>query len=146
MTMATVRDILSRKGTDVVSVPPTATVLEAARRMNERCIGGVVVLAEGVLVGIFTERDVLRRVVVPERPPGGTTVAEVMTTPVTTCSSATTVEQCAELMTGGRIRHLPVVDDGVLSGIVTIGDLLAFQVRDQEATIQYMNNLVYDVR
>jgi CBS domain-containing protein len=144
--MATVRDILSRKGTDVVSVPPTATVLEAARRMNERSIGGVVVLADGVLVGIFTERDVLRRVVVPERPPGGTTVAEVMTTPVTTCRSTTPVEQCAELMTGRRIRHLPVVDDGVLSGIVTIGDLLAFQVRDQEATIQYMNNLVYDVR
>ena len=71
--MATVRDILSRKGTEVVSVPPTATVLEAARRMNERSIGGVVVLADGVLAGIFTERDVLRRVVVPERPPGGTT-------------------------------------------------------------------------
>ena len=144
--MATVRDILSRKGTDVVSVPPTATVLDAARRMNERGIGGVVVLADGVLVGIFTERDVLRRVVVPMRPPGGTTVAEVMTTPVTTCGSATPIEQCAELMTGRRIRHLPVMDDGVLSGIVTIGDLLAFQVRDQEATIQYMNNLVYDVR
>ena len=144
--MATVRDILSRKGTDVVSVPPTATVLEAARRMNERGIGGVLVLADGVLAGIFTERDVLRRVVVPGRPPGGTTVAEVMTTPVTTCSSTTRIEQCAELMTGQRIRHLPVMDDGLLAGIVTIGDVLAFQVRDQEATIQYMNNLVYDVR
>ena len=144
--MATVRDILSRKGTDVVSVPPTATVLEAAQRMNQRAIGGVVVLADGVLAGIFTERDVLRRVVVPGRPPGGTTVAEVMTTPVTTCSAATTIEQCAELMTGRRIRHLPVVDDGVLGGVVTIGDVLAYQLRDQEATIQYMNNLVYDVR
>ena len=114
--MATVRDILSRKGTEVVSVPPTATVLEAARRMNERSIGGVVVLADGVLAGIFTERDVLRRVVVPERPPGGTTVAEVMTTPVTTCSSSTRIEECAALMTDRRIRHLPVVDDGVLGG------------------------------
>jgi CBS domain-containing protein len=146
MTMATVRDILSRKGTEVVSVPPTATVLEAARRMNERSIGGVAVLADGVLAGIFTERDVLRRVVVPGRPPGGTTVAEVMTTPVTTCTSNTRIEECAELMTSRRIRHLPVVDDGVVGGIVTIGDLLAFQVRDQQATIQYMNNLVYDVR
>jgi CBS domain-containing protein len=146
MTMATVRDILSRKGTDVVSVPPTATVLEAAQRMNERGIGGVVVLANGVLAGIFTERDVLRRVVVPGRPPGGTTVAEVMTTPVTTCGATTPVEKCAELMTERRIRHLPVVDDGVLGGVVTIGDLLAYQLRDQEATIQYMNNMVYDVR
>ena len=144
--MATVRDILSRKGTDVVSVPPTATVLEAAQRMNERGIGGVVVLADGVLAGIFTERDVLRRVVVPGRPPGGTTVAEVMTTPVTTCGATTPIEKCAELMTGRRIRHLPVVDEGVLGGMVTIGDVLAYQLRDQEATIQYMNNLVYDVR
>lgn len=144
--MATVRDILSRKGTDLVSVPPTATVLEAARRMNERSIGGVVVLAEGVLAGIFTERDVLRRVVVPGRPPAGTTVAEVMTTPVTTCSSTTKIEECAELMTSRRIRHLPVMDDGVLGGMVTIGDVLAFQVRDQETTIQHMTNMVYDVR
>ena len=144
--MATVRDILSRKGTEVVSVPPTATVHEAARRMNERSIGGLAVLADGVLTGIFTERDVLRRVVVPGRPPAGTTVAEVMTTPVITCSASTRIEQCAELMTSRRIRHLPVVDDGVLGGIVTIGDLLAFQLRDQQATIEYMNNLVYDVR
>jgi CBS domain-containing protein len=146
MTMATVRDILSRKGTDLVSVPPTATVLEAARRMNERSIGGVVVLADGVLAGIFTEREVLRRVVVPGRPPAGTTVAEVMTTPVTTCSSTTKIEECAELMTSRRIRHLPVMDDGVLGGMVTIGDVLAFQVRDQETTIQHMTNMVYDVR
>jgi CBS domain-containing protein len=146
MTMATVRDILSRKGTEVVSVPPTATVHEAARRMNERSIGGLAVLADGVLTGIFTERDVLRRVVVPGRPPAGTTVAEVMTTPVITCSASTRIEECAELMTSRRIRHLPVMDDGVLGGIVTIGDLLAFQLRDQQATIEYMNNLVYDVR
>jgi CBS domain-containing protein len=146
MTMATVRDILSRKGTEVVSVPPTATVHEAARRMNERSIGGLAVLADGVLTGVFTERDVLRRVVVPGRPPAGTTVAEVMTTPVITCSASTRIEECAELMTSRRIRHLPVVDDGVLGGIVTIGDLLAFQLRDQQATIEYMNNLVYDVR
>ena len=144
--MATVRDILSRKGTEVVSVSPTATVHEAARRMNERSIGGLVVLADGVLTGIFTERDVLRRVVVPGRPPAGTTVAEVMTTPVITCSASTRIEECAELMTSRRIRHLPVVDDGALGGMVTIGDLLAFQLRDQQATIEYMNNLVYDVR
>jgi CBS domain-containing protein len=114
--------------------------------MNERSIGGLVVLADGVLTGIFTERDVLRRVVVPGRPPGGTTVAEVMTTPVITCSASTRIEECAELMTSRRIRHLPVVDDGALGGMVTIGDLLAFQLRDQQATIEYMNNLVYDVR
>ena len=140
--MATVRDILSRKGTEVVSVPPTATVLEAARRMNERSIGGVVVLADGMLAGIFTERDVLRRVVVPERPPGGTTVAEVMTTPVTTCSSSTRIEECAALMTDRRIRHAPVVEDGALVGMISIGDLVKFISKKQSFQIQYLTDYI----
>jgi CBS domain-containing protein len=144
--MATVRDILSRKGSDLVSVPPSATVLEAARLMNERSIGGLAVLAGGTLVGIFTERDVLRRIVVPGHDPAATTVGEVMTATVITCTSQTRIDQCAALMTERRIRHLPVVDDGVLTGIVTIGDILAFQVMDQQTTIEYMNSLVYDVR
>ena len=144
--MATVRDILSRKGTDVVSVSPTATVLEAARRMNERSIGGVVVLADGVLAGIFTERDVLRRVVGAGRDPAATAVSEVMTAPVVTCASSTSIDECAALMTARRIRHLPVMDQGALVGIVTIGDILAFQVLDQQTTIDYMNSLVYDPR
>src|SRR5512139_2083402 len=118
--MATVRDILSRKGSDLVSVPPSATVLEAARLMNERSIGGLAVLAGGTLAGIFTERDVLRRIVVPGRDPAATTVGEVMTATVTTCTSQTRIDQCAALMTERRIRHLPVVDDGALTGIVTI--------------------------
>ena len=141
--MPAVREIMAR---DVLAVEPATRLLDAAGRMHERNVGAVVVVEGGRLVGIFTERDVLRRVVVPERPPGGTTVAEVMTTPVTTCSSSTRIEECAALMTDRRIRHLPVVDDGVLGGMVTIGDLLAFQLRDQQATIEYMNSLVYDVR
>ena len=140
--MATVRDILSRKGTEVVSVPPTATVLEAARRMNERSIGGVVVLADGMLAGIFTERDVLRRVVVPERPPGGTTVAEVMTTPVTTCSSSTRIEECAALMTDRRIRHLPVVENDALVGIISIGDVVRAVVDSQQFVIKSLENYI----
>lgn len=141
--MPAVHEIMTR---DVLAVESTTRLPEAAARMHERGVGAVVVVEGGRLVGIFTERDVLRRVVVPERPPGGTTVAEVMTTPVTTCSSSTRIEECAALMTDRRIRHLPVVDDGVLGGMVTIGDLLAFQLRDQQATIEYMNSLVYDVR
>lgn len=144
--MPTVREILTRKGSDVVSVPPTATVLEAARLMNERSIGGVAVLSQGALAGIFTERDVLRRIVVAGRDPGATTVAEVMTAPVVTCASGTRIDECAALMTARRIRHLPVVDEGVLTGIVTIGDILAFQVLDQQTTLDYMNSLVYDLR
>ena len=144
--MPTVRSVLASKVQGIESTTPEATVLEAVQQMNEHKIGALVVMDGDRVAGIFTERDVLRRVVVPERPPGGTTVAEVMTTPVTTCSSSTRIEECAALMTDRRIRHLPVVDDGVLGGMVTIGDVLAFQLRDQQATIEYMNNLVYDVR
>ncbi len=144
--MPTVREILVRKGSDVVSVPPSATVLEAAHLMNERSIGGVPVLSDGALAGIFTERDVLRRVVVAGRDPAATAVAEVMTAPVVTCGSGTGIEECAALMTARRIRHLPVVDEGALAGIVTIGDILAFQVLEQQTTIDYMNSLVYDLR
>lgn len=144
--MATVRDILVRKGSAVVSVPPTASVLEAANLMNERGIGGVVVLAEGELRGIFTERDVLRRVVAQGRAPSDTSVADVMTASVETCGPDTTVEACGALMTARRIRHLPVLDGGALAGLVTIGDVLAFQVADQQATIQYMNQYVHDLR
>ena len=144
--MPTVQEILQVKGSRVHCVEPDTTVLAATQRMNAERIGAMVVTDQGRVAGMFTERDVLRRVVVPERPPGGTTVAEVMTTPVTTCSSSTRIEECAALMTDRRIRHLPVVDDGVLGGMVTIGDVLAFQLRDQQATIEYMNSLVYDVR
>jgi CBS domain-containing protein len=144
--MPTVREILARKGPEVVSVPPSATVLEAARLMNERSIGGVPVLSGGMLAGIFTERDVLRRVVVAGRDPAATKVSEVMTAPVVTCASSTRIDECAALMTARRIRHLPVVDEGALAGIVTIGDILAFQVLDQQTTIDYMNSLVYDLR
>ena len=144
--MPTVREILARKGPEVVSVPPSATVLEAARLMNERSIGGVPVLSGGSLAGIFTERDVLRRVVVAGRDPSALTVSEVMTAPVVTCASTARIDECAALMTARRIRHLPVVDEGALAGIVTIGDILAFQVLDQQTTIDYMNSLVYDLR
>src|SRR5712691_4265829 len=84
--MPTVQDILARKGRDVISVKPGETVLKAAERMSERGIGGLVVTEGGRLVGIFTERDILRRVVAPRRDPAATKVADVMTTPVTACA------------------------------------------------------------
>jgi len=144
--MATVRDILARKGGDVISVLPDDSVLSAANLMNERAIGGVLVVAAGELRGIFTERDVLRRVVAQGRDPAAIRVADVMTTSVMTCGPDTSLDQCAALMTAHRIRHLPVVESAGLAGVVTIGDVLAFQVTEQQATIQYMNNYVFDMR
>ena len=145
--MATLRDILARKGGAVISVRPADTVLHAATLMNEEGIGGLLVLdPAGEPVGIFTERDVLRRIVAPGRDPATTRVGEVMTAPVTTSPPELTIENCAALMTERRIRHLPVRDGAGLAGVVTIGDVLAYQVREQQATISQMTNYLYDVR
>jgi CBS domain-containing protein len=144
--MPTVQDILARKGSDVISVKPGETVLNAAQLMSERGIGGLVVTEGARLVGIFTERDILRRVVAQRRDAAATKVAEVMTTPVTACGPDTPVDDCAAMMTAKRIRHLPVVSDRGLVGVITIGDVLAFQVREQQATIDYMHHFMFDLR
>ena len=144
--MATLRDLLARKGGTVISVRAADTVLHAATLMNERGIGGLIVLGADQPVGIFTERDVLRRVVAAGRDPATTRVEEVMSAPLTVAGPAVTVEECAALMTERRIRHLPVRDGGTLVGMITIGDLLAWQVSEQQATIAQMTSYLYDVR
>jgi CBS domain-containing protein len=144
--MATVRDLLARKSGEVISIAPSDTVLTAAQVMNQHSIGGLVVMDEGTLVGVFTERDILRRVVVAGRSPADTPIREVMTSPVITCLPETSIEECAAILSGKRIRHLPVTDARGLVGLVTSGDLLAFQVAEQTATIQYLNSYMFDVR
>ena len=145
--MPVVRDLLARKGTDVVSVVPTASVLEAARLMNDRSVGGLLVVDEaGKLLGIFTERDILRRVVAANLSPETTKVADVFTRDIVTCVPETSVDECGAIMSNRRVRHLPVVDAGGLHGVITIGDLLAHRVSDQETTIQHLNSYVFDMR
>jgi CBS domain-containing protein len=145
--MPVVRDLLARKGTDVVSIAPTASVLEAARLMNDRSVGGVLVVDEtGGLLGIFTERDILRRVVAANLSPETTKVADVFTRDIVTCVPETSVDECGAIMSNRRVRHLPVVDKDGLHGVITIGDLLAHRVSDQETTIQHLNSYVFDMR
>ena len=144
--MATVRDILNRKGAAVIAVPPATTVLDAAQLMNDRGIGAVLVTDGTALAGIFTERDVLRRIVATRRDPATTPVSQVMTASLVTTTANATVEECASLMTARRIRHLPVLDGDALAGVVTIGDLMAFQVDEQASTIAQLNSYVYDNR
>jgi len=135
-----VQDVLDRKGKHVVTISPDDTVLMAAHRMNENRIGALVVCepTRGC-VGIFTERDVLRRVLAEGRSPDTTRVAHVMTTPVTCCKPDTSLEECREVMTNKRLRHLPVVDGTMLVGIISIGDLLAMEVETQQSTIEYLH-------
>jgi len=144
--MATVKDILDRKGRDVITIVADDSVLTAAKLMNRRGIGGVVVLEDDEIVGIFTERDVLRRVVAERKDAAATLIRDVMTAPVSTCRPGATLEECEALFTERRIRHLPVVDENGLQGIITSGDLLAHHAHEQAQTIQYLNNYMFDIR
>ena len=144
--MSTVRDLLARKGTAVVSVEPGQTVLDAAHIMNEKGIGGVVVMEDGKLVGIFTERDIMRRVVAAKRDPATTLISDVMTTECLTILPDVQIAVCRAMMSTRRIRHLPIVHDGGLIGMVTSGDILAFEVAQAEAQIEQLEKYVFDVR
>ncbi len=144
--MATVKDILERKGYDVVTIAADDSVFTAAKLMNARGIGGVVVLDDEDVIGIFTERDILRRVVAERRDPAKTLVRDVMTAPVTTCRPGATLEECQTLLSDKRIRHLPVLDPDGVRGIITSGDILAFHVSEQAATIEYLNSYMFDIR
>jgi len=144
--MATLQDLLARKGHEVTTVRPADTVLQAANLMNERNIGGVLVVEGAEVAGIFTERDVLRRVVAAGLDPVTTRVEAVMSATVITCPPELSIDECAALMTARRIRHLPVQDASGVTGMVTIGDLLAHKVSEQQATLEQMNNYIYDLR
>jgi len=141
--MSTVREILTRKGPQVFTIGKAATVLEAALLMNEHKIGSLVVLEDGRVAGMFTERDVLRRVVGEEREPAKTLVADVMTTEVACCTPETTIDEARGAMKNRRIRHLPLVDDNRrLKGLISIGDLNAYEASNQEQTIYLLQEYI----
>ena len=136
--MHTIASVLSEKSRAVHTFAPEATVLNAARQMNELHIGALVVTEGPRVLGIFTERDVLNRVVAAQLEPAKTTVREVMTAPVVVCEPSATRADCRALMTARRVRHLPVVDRGRLIGVVSIGDLLKDEGIEQAETINYL--------
>jgi CBS domain-containing protein len=145
--MPKVRDVLARKGHVIVSVLPSTTVRTAAALMNEKGVGGLLVVDESKqLLGVFTERDILRRVVVTGLDPETTLVADVQTTDVVTCLPDTGLDECSVIMTKRRIRHLPVADADTVYGVITIGDVLAFRIAEQESTIQYLNGYMFGTR
>jgi CBS domain-containing protein len=143
-TMSTVQDLLSEKGVKVHSIDPGTTVLDATQRMNQYKIGALVAMHDGQVVGMFTERDVLRRVVAEQRDPATAMVGEVMTTEVVCVTPATDLDEVGAVMQSKRIRHVPVCDDdGRLLGMVSIGDLNAWRSTNQQATIHYLNEYIY---
>jgi len=142
--MSNVQTILANKGRHIWTIEKEATVLQAATLMNEHKIGALVVTEGGRIAGMFTERDVLRRIVGEQRNPARTTVAEVMTAEVICCSMETTLDEASGAMKNRRIRHLPVVDDdGQLLGLVSIGDLNAHRQAVQEQTIFMLHEYMF---
>jgi CBS domain-containing protein len=142
--MSYVRDVLREKGRDVATIAPYETVLAAVQKMHERRVGAVVVVVDDVqIVGIFTERDLLNRVVAVGKEPPATPVEEVMTDRVAACTPDTTLAACRTAMTKNKMRHLPVVDDGQLVGIISSGDILARELADQDETIRYLHEYMH---
>ncbi len=142
--MKTVADILRSKGagSEVYSVHPRATALEAMNLMAEKAIGAVLVIDDGSVVGILSERDYARKVVQLEKSAYQLDVQSIMTHNVITVTSQHTNEQCMELMTEKRLRHLPVVDAGVLNGLISIGDLVKDIISDQQSTIEQLERYI----
>lgn len=142
--MSKVSDILANKGPKVWSIRQDVTVVEAAILMKEQNIGGLLVTDHGHTIGIFTERDLMKRVVAERRDPTSTRVQEVMSEDVACCKPDTLIDEARAIMRDRRIRHLPVIDDqGQLIGLVSIGDLNAFQVHTQAQTIHMLNEYLY---
>lgn len=140
--MATAQQLLMIKGDAVASLPPTATVLEAAQLMNRRRIGSVLVINEGRLAGIFTERDVLTRIVAEQRDPAATPLGEVMTSPVACAAPHTTLDEIRKVMRDCRIRHIPVAEGERVAGMISIGDLNKAQYDVQAETIRYLEQYI----
>ena len=131
-------DVLAEKGSHVYVISRLDTVREAVREMNDKGVGALVVIERGRAVGIFTERDVLRRVVDEGRDPGRTRIETVMTRELSFASPETSVASAMELMTSGRFRHLPVLAGESVIGMVSIGDLLRWLMLHQEALINQL--------
>jgi CBS domain-containing protein len=138
----TLAAVLSQKGGTVHNVSPESSVRDAVQKMNEERIGALLVCSDDKPIGIFTERDVLCRIVDQGRDPATTQVSEVMTRELVVVKPSTTVEEAMAVVTEKRCRHLPVVEDDELHGMVSIGDLTRWVTRNQEVHIQDLVNYI----
>ncbi|MEJ8676684.1 CBS domain-containing protein [Chromobacterium amazonense] len=142
--MQTVRQLLdSKPNRSLVYVSPDSTVFQALQVMAESDIGAVLVMESGDIVGIFSERDYARRIVLQGRTSAGTKVRDIMTSRVVYVTPQQTLDQCMALMTEKRIRHLPVMEDQTVLGILSIGDLVRATIEEQE---QVINHLVHYIQ
>ncbi len=140
--MKTVRQLLATKDSGLRTISSATRVIEALKLMALHDIGALLVVDDGKLVGILSERDYARKIALVGRSSSDVTVAEIMTTKVTSVGPGQTVDDCMQLMTDGRFRHLPVLDEGRLIGVLSIGDLVKEVISDQAAVIQHLESYI----
>jgi CBS domain-containing protein len=138
----TVYDILHNKSGEIWTTKPEDSVYDAIRLMGEKNIGALVALENGEVIGVLSERDYSRKVVLQGRTSRDTRVGEIISRPAITVCSRDGIETCMELMTRHRIRHLPVVDDGHLVGLISIGDLVSWVMLSQQHTILQLQGYI----
>jgi CBS domain-containing protein len=141
--MATVRHLLDRKGRAIFSIGPNDPVLEGIRLMAEHHVGALLVMKADQLVGIVSERDYARKVILKGRSSAETPVSQIMSSPVVTVTLNSSVQECMQLMTVRHLRHLPVLDDGKVIGMVSIGDLVKAVMEEQKQTIEQLESYIH---
>ncbi len=140
--MTTVHNILDRKGSAVVSISASASVLDALALMAKHNIGSLLVFEEGTFKGIFTERDYARRMAVKGTTSHEIPVSQLLTPNVISVTPQTSIDECMQLMTGHRFRHLPVMENGELCGMISIGDVVKEVIGEREETIEQLQNYI----
>ena len=140
--MSKVKDLLAVKGSAVCTISPEKSVYEALTIMAEKEIGALVVMSGGMVVGIISERDYARKVILKGRFSKDTAVKDIMTKATVTVLPSQSLEECMALMTEKRLRHLPVIEDGKLLGIISIGDIVKSIITDQKFVIENLTNYI----
>jgi CBS domain-containing protein len=141
--MLTVQHLLEQKGRAVRAVDPDDPVLEAIRQMAEHHVGALLVMHAGELLGIVSERDYARKVILLGRSSADTAVRDIMTTPVVTVTPLTTLDECMRLVAARRVRYLPVVENGRAVAVVSIGDLVKATIEEQQRTIEQLESYIH---
>jgi CBS domain-containing protein len=140
--MGKVSNILSAKGNSIIAVNPDTTIFHGLELMSEKNVNALLIMEEGELVGIFTEKDYARKVILKGKTSRVSLIKEIMTTNLTTVTPDTTIEECMRIMTNKFIRHLPVLENNKVTGIISIGDVVKYIIDEQKFIIENLEHYI----